>query len=406
MSVSIPSHVPAELVRNFSVFKTPGMEPNRGGCPYKAMDAWRDEPRVSYIAEPGHGQPAFWLLRYAEDIRAVLQNPDVFSSKGIAGFSALLGESWDMLPLEADPPMHAKYRALLEPEMTPKKMDAMLPAIEAFADALLDKVQSQKGCEFVTAFAQRFPVMVFLKLMGLPDDQLETFAGWAWGLLHGKDIPERVAAAQAIKSHLLAAMTERASRPMDNTLLSRVVHGQIDGRDLTADEKLGYAYLIFVGGLDTVASSLAFYFRHLAEDQALQKWLRERPEVIPKAIEEFLRLYGNVTTRRRVVKDTEIAGVKILAGDWVSFSFVSANRDPRDNVDPDAFSLERGNKAHFSFGAGKHRCMGSHLARTEMALFLRKFFDRVPQFRIQEGTQPLVHGGGVFGIKELQIAWD
>jgi len=403
---TVPSHVPPELVRDFSVFKNPDMLPTYGGCPYKAMARLRDEPRITYIPDPGQSRPSHWLLNRAEDIRAVLQNPDVFSSQRAAGFSALLGESWDMLPLEADPPMHAKYRALLEPEMTPKKMDALIPEIEAFADGLLDKVKGGNECDFVKSFAQRFPVMVFLRLFGLPDNRLELFASWAFGVLHGQSIAERAAAAQGMKDHLQAAMKDAAARPPDNTLLSKVVHGQIDGRPLDDDEKLGFAFMVFLGGLDTVASSLAFYFRHLAQDQALQKQLRERPETIPAAIEELLRIYSNVTTKRLVMRDTEIAGVTIKAGEWVSFTLVSANTDPREVPDPDAFRMDRGNKPHFSFGAGKHRCMGSHLARAEMAVFMRRFFEAIPPFRIKEGTQPLAHGGGVFGIKEMHLAWD
>jgi len=249
-------------------------------------------------------------------------------------------------------------------------------------------------------------VMVFLKFFGLPADQLEVFAGWAYAILHGHTVDARAKGTQGIKDHVQAALKEAAARPADNTLLSQMVYGQIDGQALTDEEKLGYAFMVFFGGLDTVAGSLGYHFRHLAQDQALQKQLREHPESIPSAIEEFLRLYSIVTTKRKVTQDTEIAGVKIKAGDWVSFSLVSANRDPNETSDPDTFRLDRGNKPHFTFGAGKHRCIGSHLARAEMALFMRKFFEAIPQFRIKEGTQPLTHGGGGFGLKEMHLAWD
>jgi len=406
MTRPIPSHVPPELVRDFSVFKNPEMMLTYGGCPYAAMAKLREEPRVIYISEPGQSRPGHWLLNRAADIRAVLQNPEVFSSKGAAGFSSLMGESWDMLPLEADPPLHAKYRALLETEMTPKKMDPLIPEIEAFADQLLGEVKDKNGCEFVDSFSQRFPVMVFLRLFGLPADQLDVFASWHYALLHGQTLDAQIKGAQGIKSHVQAALKEVAARPADNTLISKVAYGQLNGQALTDEDKLGYAFMIFLGGLDTVASSLGYYFRHLALDQALQTQLREHPESIPTAIEEFLRIYSNVTTKRKVTRDTEIAGVKIKAGDWVSFSLVSANSDPSETSDPDTFRLDRGNKPHFTFGAGKHRCMGSHLARVEMAVFMRKFFEAIPQFRIKEGTQPLTHGGGVFGIKEMHLAWD
>jgi cytochrome P450 len=406
MSDAIPSHVPPELIRDFNIFTSPGMELNAGGCPFKAMTKLREEPRIFYVPNPGRGRDGNWVVTSAEDMRAVLQNPELFSSNGVAGFSQLLGERWDLLPLEADPPKHAKYRALLEPEMTVKKMDALVPAIEGYADALLDEVKGRPGCEFVKSFAQRFPVMVFLKLLGLPDSQLEIFAAWAWGLLHGPSLAEQAAAAQAIKDHMLEAMKEASTKPVNSTLLSRIVHGEIEGVPLNDDEKLGYAFLVFLAGLDTVASSLAFYFRHLAENQEFQARLRANPELISTAIDELLRMYSVVTTSRRVTKDTELAGATLKAGDWISLSLVLGNRDPREYVEPDEVRLDRGNKPHFTFGAGKHRCMGSHLARVEMAIFMRKFFDAIPTFRLAPHTQPLVHGAGVFGIKELQLVWD
>ena len=292
-----------------------------------------------------------------------MQNQEVFSSHEIAVFSKLLGESWSMLPLEADPPMHAKHRALLEPQLTPKKMDTLIPAIEGITDGLMETIEGKSGCELVQTFAQRFPVMVFLYLFGLPTNQLETFAGWARGLLHDETIEVRAAAAQAVKNRLLAGMKEASERPADEALISLVVHAHIDGRPLTDDEKLGYAFLMFLGGLDTVASSLAFPIRHMAEYHALQTNLREHPELIPVAVEEFLRLYGDETTYRRVVSDIELAGVQLKAGDCVNFSLVSGNRDPKDAPEPDTFRLDRGNNPHVTFGAGKHRCMGAHRDR-------------------------------------------
>ena len=406
MSDAIPGHVPPELIRDFSIFSSPGMEPNRGGCPFKALAKVRDEPRIFYVPEPGRGRPGNWVVTSAADMRTVLQDPEIFSSKGIAGFSQLLGERWDLLPLEVDPPKHAKYRSLLEPEMTVKKMNALVPAIEGFADALIAEVKGQSGCEFVKSIAQRFPVMVFLKLLGLPDNQLEIFADWAWGLLHGPSMAEQAAAARAIKDHLVHAIEQEATQAVNNTLLSRIVHGEIDGVPLNDEEKLGYAFLVFLAGLDTVASSLSFYFRHLAEDQDFQARLRANPELIATAIDELLRMYSVVTTSRLVTRDTELAGVGLKAGDWVSLTLSLGNRDQLEHVEPDEVRLDRGNKPHFTFGAGKHRCMGSHLARTEMVIFMRKFLEAIPTFRLASDTQPLVHGAGVFGVKELQLAWD
>ena len=200
-------------------------------------------------------------------------------------------------------------------------------------------------------------------------------------------------------------MSERAKQPPDESLLSRIVHGQLGERPLSDIEKIGFAYMIFVGGLDTVASSLGFYFRRLAEDQPLQDKLRAQPELVPAAIEEMLRLYSVVTTNRLVTEDTELAGVQLKAGDRVAMSLVSGNIDDLEVPAPDELRLDRGNKPHFAFGAGKHRCMGSHLARSEMAIAMRILLQRLPRFHIAAGTAPFTHGGGVFGIKRLQLCW-
>lgn len=402
---TVPSHVPPHLVREFSLFTDPGMLPAAGGCPFKKIADLRSGPPIFYTPQlDDFMRRGMWVLTRAEDIRKVLQDSETFSSKGGVGFSQLLGETWDLIPLEIDPPDHGKYRALLDPELTAKKVEQMLPAVRQGAKDLIAKVRDRKGCDFVDSFAQPFPVMIFLTLFGLPISELDRFLGWAWNLIHNPDIAERARAAAEMRDCLVLAMAEREREPKDD-LLSAIVHGKIDDRPLNADERIGYAFLLFIGGLDTVANSLGFMFRHLAENPAEQQRLRDNPALIPSAVEELLRVFSVVTVMRQAKKDTELGGVRIKAGDWLQITLAFGNLDPEATSDAADVKLDRAPNPHFSFSTGRHRCMGSNLARRELAIALEEWIRNMPPFRMADGAKALAHGGGVFGVKRLDIVW-
>ena len=167
-----------------------------------------------------------------------------------------------------------------------------------------------------------------------------------------------------------------------------------------------YIVLLFVAGLDTVVNGLSYTIRHLAQDQELQALLRARPELIVDANEEALRRYGFLFIQRRLARDTEFMGLAMRAGEEVVVSMATANLDPRRFDDPLRFDLAREDKAHITFGAGPHRCLGSHLARVELQILVEQLLARLPPFRLDPDRRARYHSGHIVGVDSLPIVWD
>ncbi len=392
-TLQLPGHVSPDQVRAFDF----SADPEMARCPFAAIARLSGESGAFWnptLQRLGGG--GMWVLTSAEDTRFVLNRPDLFSSKGGAGFSALVGESWDLIPLELDPPAHTQFRQLLNPLLSPGAVGRMTPGVTSRAIELIEAVRGEGGCEFMAAFGRPFPVSIFMQLMGLPAEKTETFLDWEFDLLHAREIPTKIAAATAIRDYLLQLAAERRAAPVDD-LTSFVVNAELDGRRLTDDEVMGILYLLFVGGLDTVASSLGFFFRHLAENPEQQRLLRANPAMIPRAVEELLRRFSVVTVHRRCNTDVDV-GVAVVCA--------LGSLDPAAFDKPLDVVLDRKDNRHFGFSYGPHFCLGSHLARRELVVALGEWLARVPTWRLKSGAPLEVHGGGVFGVEHLELEWD
>jgi len=183
------------------------------------------------------------------------------------------------------------------------------------------------------------------------------------------------------------------------------VQEEIDGAPVADAPLYAMCFLLYTAGLDTVAKVLGYSFRHLAENPGLRRMLVEKPEMIPDAVEEFLRFYSIATTVRVVTKDTEFAGVAMKEGDRIVCPTSSAGRDPEQFPDPDTFIPDRKPNRHLAFGAGPHRCVGSHLARLELRIALEEWHKRIPDYRIADGAEIGEYVGSVAGLTVLPLEW-
>jgi cytochrome P450 len=401
--VEIPAHVPPELVRNFSFWTTPGMAPQKGGNPQAALSfVHYDMPRIFYAPRNMYDGQGTWVITRADDQRRILQDAETFSNNRYL-FTKALGEELPMVPLEIDPPHHGKYRMLLNPMMSPKKVDAMEPAARARAAALIDGFKDRGECEVLGDFALPFSVGVALDFLGLPQERGMEFVGWAKAQLHGSP-EERLDAMRTVVAFMKDLMAQRKKAPADD-FMSVLLRSEVEGRPLNDLEVLGIAILMFEAGYDNVAAGLGFGLNHLAQRQDDQAKLRANPALIKSATEEFMRAYSTVQLIRRAVKDVEFEGVQMKAGDFVSCATMIANRDPLEFADPDRVDIARADNRHVAFAYGPHRCLGSHLARKELNIGYEEFLGRIPTFRIKPGTQPTTYGGHVFGIDNLILDW-
>lgn len=396
----VPPHVPADLVQPFSFIDAPGIT----ACPFAAIKTLHDGPRV-FWNPANHRFGGSWVLTRAEDIRFVLSRTDLFTNKDETGYSKLLGEDWPLIPLEVDPPLHTDFRKLLNPLVSPPVVEKMTPGVTARCVELIDGLRDKGECEFISSFSKPFPVSIFMQLMGLPAEQMDTFLSWEYDLFHGRTLDQRRKAGEAIKVYLLDLAEARRQKP-ENDLASAVVAGEVDGRPLTEIEVLGVLYLLFIGGLDTVASTLGFIFKYLAENPKHQQMLRENPQMIDRKVEEFLRRFSVVTAHRQCNVDVEVGGVQMKAGDWVTVNSALGSLDDTEFENPMDLDLDRKGIRHFAFNFGHHFCMGSHLARRELIIAIREWLARMPPFRLKAGAPFKTHGGSVFGVEHLELEWD
>lgn len=396
----VPDHVAPELVKTFDFYDGEGMRTDPFGAIAKLHDGlrifWTD-----YSTRYGHGS---WVVTRAKDLSHVLNNPQLFSSSGWSQTQAITGAKWPLVPIELDGRYHREFRALVMPWFIGPSVERLHDVIRERAASLVSTFAAQGECDFVQVFGRPFPVSIFLDLMGLPQEEMPTFLGWVYQLLHNMDPPGRVAAASNIIKYLENAAEDRRQKPR-NDLITRIVTASLNDRPLTDDEVIGLLFTLFLAGLDTVAASLSLHFHHLAVDQALQHRLRTEPALIPAAVEEFLRAFSPVTARRRATEDTEIGGVKIKAGDWVTIPYSLGSLDPDVFDNPMEVDIERKNIRHFAFSAGPHFCLGSHLARRELTIALETWTQTLPPFRLKEGERIRARGGGVFGIDYLPLSW-
>lgn len=402
----VPAHVPPELVLDTRFAH--GIVPNDLPEPYRPGDIVRDDnfPRIHYFPWPISGnRHGAWVVTRYEDIRRVYEDNDLFSSEGVAQFQMLAGETFPSIPLGIDPPDHMRYRRFLNPWFTPVAMRDREPRIREIIGGMIGEFADKGEVDIAYDFGRVFPVRVFLDLMGFPFSMFQQFLDWEWDILHEDDIDTKADAVRGILAYLRGFIAEKQADP-DNTLGSYIANGMIDGKPLTDDEVIGMTWFLWLGGLDTVASTVSQMFRRLAMFPDLQTQIRENKDLINSAVEEFLRTQPLVNSGRKVKRDFEWHGVQIKAGDWVSVFNTSGNFDEAQFACPLTFDPARANNRHFTLAGGVHVCLGAHLARRELRVLLDEWFARIPNtFRIKDGVDTTVVPS-LLSIRNLPIVWD
>ena len=380
-------------------------DPRLADDPFGVFDAARD--RRAFRSEKYGG---YWVLTEAADIRSAFQQPELFSSR-ITGIPPT-PRPRALLPLELDPPEHGIYRHPLASVFSPQAVARMEPQVRRTCRALVDAVADRGSCEFLSDFAVPFPTTIFVELLGLPAAEAARFAAWNHDLLHAHDRPEVRASAKAQIAGYLDELVERRLREVaagegrDDDLFAVLGRAEVGGRPLTRDEIFDYAFLLFIAGHDTVTAALGFSFAYLARRPEHRKALVADPALVPAAVEELLRAFSVVNPARTATRDMEFAGACLKEGDRVLLSTVLANRDPAEFDDPTDVRFDRPVNRHVAFGAGPHRCLGSHLARCELKVALEEFHRRIPDYRIADGAVIRAHGGGAMGVDHLPLIWE
>jgi cytochrome P450 len=382
--------------------------PGAANEPHAAYRKLRDECPV-HRGVGYDGAMEVVISRY-DDVCSALRHPEVFSSSAEA---VSIGQEQPLIPLQVDPPDHLKYRRLLDPQFSPKRMAALETGAREFVNRLIDGFADRGSCDFHEEFATPLPSTIFLLLMGLPHDDLPIFLQWRDNTVRPDVEPGDFDGAARIRDQTGHEITEYFDRAIearranpDDALLSRLVHADIEGRPLSREELLGTCHLLILGGLDTVTATLDCSIAYLAQHPEIRRQLVQQPELTGAAVEELLRWESPVQMVARIVKeDSSIGGVEVKQGDRVTVLIGAADGDEREFPDADTVSFTRHVNRHVAFGGGPHRCLGSHLARLELRVALEEFHRRIPDYRIPDGTE-LVYSPGIRQTMVLPLEFE
>jgi cytochrome P450 len=397
--IQIPAHVPPELVFKLGLTESPEFLAD----PHKFMAGLHaTHPPIVY-SYSDHNPAAWQLLKY-EDAYFVLRHPEIFTAEGSGPFPRDPDDYWKIIPLEIEPPDHRKYRALVDPLVSPKAVLAMEIGIRKLANELIDSFIGKGECEFAKEFGRPLPVGVFLDLMALPRDMMDEFVRWAMGLLHAQD---RAIAGQVmgeVTQYLNQVIAEKRGNP-GGGLVSAIVNGRPGGEEMSARETFGFVFFVWIAGLDTVFATLNHIFLWLAENPDRRQEIIDTPDNINNIVEELLRVFTVTFSGRTLKQDYELRGVKMKKGDKITSILPSCNFDPEIFPNPTEVNFHRPRKPVLTFAGGAHSCLGAHLARLEVKICIQEFLCRIPEFKVKPGAKIEYWPGGVVGPKDVPLVW-
>lgn len=372
-------------------------------------DAWQDEAQVVRVSEP---EGTYWICLDRELSVASLQDSDTFSSTSASPFDSEM--PFALPPVMLDPPDHGKWRRLLLPWFTAKRVQQLEDRVRERTQELLDGIAARGECDFMKDFAFQLPTVIFLELAGLPTEDLDLYLSWLSPVVHPSEegMIDRDGAAEAmgqIAIRCSALLAERRANPdpSRDDIAAAMVTWEIDGEPVPDDQLMLCLVLLFIAGLDTVANAIGYTVRHLATQP------EDRERVVSGAFswtdiaEEMLRAFTIPEISRKVMKDVTLGGQSLKKGEMVLFPIAAINRDTKYVDAAREVVLGRENAPiNYAFGTGAHRCIGVHLAKLEMKTFLEMWHERIPNYRLAEDGPVREYWGPVHGMKSLPLRWE
>lgn len=318
------------------------------------------------------------------EVRAAAKDWQRFSSR-VQGDPDV--RDYPQLPLEVDPPEHGAYRAILDPILGRRAIAALEPAMRAIGRDLAARFAGRGRVEAVHDLAVPMVATTIATAFGRPQDAAELTT---WGITSWEHLPDGSRSGARLDAYVARVLDGAVAGATDDAF-ARIATATIEGRPLTRLEQVGLANLILAGGRDTVIHVLCGAMWHLAGDPAARELLRNEPARLQLAIEEYLRYFSpNTGMERRATVDVRGGWGSARAGDIVILGWGAANHDPEAYAQPGEIRLDRRPNPHLAFGSGPHTCIGIHLARLEVRIFLEELLVAVPDWRLGDGVDAAI----------------
>ena len=394
------------------------------GPPWDDFDYLRRNAAVHWNPEPApnHG---FWSLTRHADVLAVDRDDKRFSSeRGAVSLEELDEEQLELRKsmIDTDGLRHAALRRLLQRDFTPRSLAGYESFLRGLTATTLDTALVKPEFDFVTEISADFPIRVLARLLGVPDDDADTLIAWGNKMFGNTDpdytdvladspesekyrnLPFRSPA--ALEAYEYGRRLARERRGGDGTdLVSKLVNETPnDGVPLSDRDYDNYFLLLMVAGNETTRHAISHSMLALTTYKDQLHLLKERPELIGAAVEEFLRWATPIYAfRRTAMGDLELRGQKIRDGDKVVMWFAAANRDGDVFEDPYSFLVTRSPNDHVTFGkGGPHFCLGAWLARLELRVMFEELLARIDDIELA-GPVRRVRSNFINGIKSMPV---
>tara|TARA_B100001996_G_scaffold53187_1_gene37891 strand:- start:1618 stop:2865 length:1248 start_codon:yes stop_codon:yes gene_type:complete len=398
------------------------MDPKTQSCPYSAYEKLRDECPIYFMPDLG-----FYMITRYEDGRKVLLDTETFSNKptqhdgfedeGIKAHAEIMsefgvGEFVETLQ-RTDPPIHTKYRKLLNKAFAASRVKELKPNISKIINDLIDGFIEKGECEFVEEFAVPIPCTVIADQLGVPREKLYKLKAWtdamiiSFGVATVDDM-KKAAFLEAESQHYFDKIFKEKRINPTNDIISELVNLKFENdQKLSNDELQGLVAQLLAGGNETTTSSIAHGLWLLLKFPKEMKKIIKNPELIPNFVEEVIRYETPVQGLfRTVTKDTEINGISIPKDSVLLVRYASFNRDSEVFHKPEIFDVERKDVGkHLAFGSGAHHCVGAMLARAEMQLAFKILFERIKDIELSRPLSDIPHKSSLYihQLKELPI---
>jgi cytochrome P450 len=334
----------------------------------------------------------YWVLTRYRDVRNALLDWQTFSSgtPGVTSIPSSVRRDFPELPLEVDPPEHAKYRDIEAPWFSRASVAKLEADVRRIANELIDDFIGDGCADVVQQFAVPFVSRVLTVFLRLPEEDAGDLTAWVSAIFHGRlDDPEGAdRASAALIGYIDDTITDRRHHPTDD-YFTMLTQATIDGRPLNDLEIRGYGVVTMTAGQETTVNGIGTSLWHLAEHPADKRRLMIEPALIPTAIEEFLRFMSPIQLLgRSTVQAAHVGGTEIPAGETVAMCYGAANVDGEIFDRPEECIIDRRPNPHIAFGTGPHACIGAHLARLEMRVALEEVFRRMPDYCLDDTSAP------------------
>ncbi|MGA0035401.1 MAG: cytochrome P450 [Ilumatobacteraceae bacterium] len=345
-----------------------------------------------------------------EGVRSIAADTDTWSSFSIT--VTPVPQSYDANGdrirsiIATDEPDHTPERRLMLPFFSPKAVEKYREHTQELCRRLIREFIEDGSADIAEQYARQIPPRIIAAILGIEPEMADEFTTWVQGALELglQDDEIREHYASIIRKFFVEEIADRQENPGDD-LISFLLAAELDGKPVPMPVIRGNVGLMLIAGIDTTWSSIGSALLHLATHPEDRQRLVDEPELIPTAIEEFLRAYSPVTMARVATRDTMLGDREVKAGERVMLTFPAANRDPAMFENPEEVIIDREHNRHIAFGSGIHRCAGSNLARMEMQVAIEEFLKMIPEFEIADADAVTWAGGQVRGPRNIPVTF-